>query len=331
MSFEEVLGQEKIIKRFESAIAGGRLAHGFIFAGPRGCGKTTLALALARRLLCDGSAAAGCGCRQCAKLRLDAEGQVSHGDVYILAPHVQTIRVEDIRNELIDRVQLRPVEGKYKVFIMQEAERMAPAASNAFLKTLEEPPTDTIIILESRRPELFLDTIRSRCQTVWLSPLPEERFIDALKEREPDLRVRDARILFSFTEGSLGEAIRLTEDDWLPRAEEFINLLNSGNEIDPFDFAEQAAKKTSGTNLESQRREILILLDFAVERLRNDLTELPSSDERSTPARLRDTESAINRLYSAKEQIRANMRVESVLERLKRDFAGRVLLRTGKG
>jgi len=96
MSFEEVLGHEQTISRLESAIAGGRLAHGFIFAGPRGCGKTTLALALARRLLCKSSAPEDCDCPQCRKLRLTESGSVNHADVHLPRPVVgnQAVRRE---------------------------------------------------------------------------------------------------------------------------------------------------------------------------------------------------------------------------------------------
>jgi DNA polymerase-3 subunit delta' len=324
VSFDGVLGQEHIIKRFESAIKRGRLAHGFIFAGPRGSGKTTLALALARRLLCDKKNKPGCDCSQCAKLVMDENGIVSHGDVHILAPEVQTIRVELIRKELLDRVPLRPVEGKYKFFIIQEAERMAPAASNAFLKTLEEPPTNTIIILESRRPELFLDTIHSRCQTVRLAPLDEETFFSELRSREEAVNTESARFLWRFTGGALGEALRLTAEEWLTKGDEFIGLLDPENESDPFEFAETYAHKTKRSTLEEQRRYISILLDFTIERLRLRLRDLCKSKDTQAEADVEEVEDALSRLFHAKELIRSNVKVESALERLARRFPAHV-------
>lgn len=168
LTFDSVVGQQHIVSTLEHAITEGRLSHAYLFCGPRGTGKTTMARILAKALLCRNAEAAraegasGClpdgACEEC---ELIAEG--NHPDVYELDAASRT-GVDNVREEIINSVNFAPVRGKYKIYIIDEVHMLTTAAFNALLKTLEEPPAHVIFVLCTTDPQKILETILSRCQ-----------------------------------------------------------------------------------------------------------------------------------------------------------------------
>ncbi len=158
--FEDVVGQEPIERTLKNALAQDKVSHAYLFCGPRGTGKTTTARLLAKALLCqngptpdpDGT------CEDC---MLIAEG--THPDVYELDAASRT-GVENVREEIISRVQFAPTRGRYKVYIIDEVHMLSTAAFNALLKTLEEPPSHVVFLLCTTDPQKVPETIHSRCQ-----------------------------------------------------------------------------------------------------------------------------------------------------------------------
>lgn len=168
LTFDSVVGQQHIVSTLEHAIAEGRLSHAYLFCGPRGTGKTTMARILAKALLCRNAEAAraegASGCMPdgtCEECELIAEG--SHPDVYELDAASRT-GVDNVREEIINSVNFAPVRGKYKIYIIDEVHMLTTAAFNALLKTLEEPPAHVIFVLCTTDPQKILETILSRCQ-----------------------------------------------------------------------------------------------------------------------------------------------------------------------
>ena len=168
LTFESVVGQQHIVSTLEHAVAEGRLSHAYLFCGPRGTGKTTMARILAKALLCEkaegarATGATGCNpdgtCPECTAI---AEG--THPDVYELDAASRT-GVDNVREEIINSVSFAPVRGAYKVYIIDEVHMLTTQAFNALLKTLEEPPSHVIFVLCTTDPQKILETILSRCQ-----------------------------------------------------------------------------------------------------------------------------------------------------------------------
>lgn len=168
LTFDSVVGQQHIVSTLEHAITEGRLSHAYLFCGPRGTGKTTMARILAKALLCRNAEAAraegASGCipdGTCEECELIAEG--NHPDVYELDAASRT-GVDNVREEIINSVNFAPVRGKYKIYIIDEVHMLTTAAFNALLKTLEEPPAHVIFVLCTTDPQKILETILSRCQ-----------------------------------------------------------------------------------------------------------------------------------------------------------------------
>ncbi len=156
-SFDDVVGQKHIVQTLKNAISKNRIAHAYLFCGPRGTGKTSIAKIFARTLNCTGE---NPPCMECENCRLSLSG--THPDI-IEIDAASNNGVDEVRS-LIDRVGYAPLEGKYKVYIIDEVHMMTSGAFNALLKTIEEPPAHVIFIFATTEPHKVLPTILSRCQ-----------------------------------------------------------------------------------------------------------------------------------------------------------------------
>jgi DNA polymerase-3 subunit delta' len=163
-------------ERLEAGIASGDIAHAWLLLGPSGSGKRVAATCLAAAVNCTESPGHGCGsCSSCLRTL-----RHRHPDAHHIVPEGPLIPVDTVRDVLTDASR-SPFEGRYKVFVIEEADRMNPSAQNALLKTLEEPQPDTIFALISDREEELLDTIRSRCRVLRLDPVPEAKVVELLE------------------------------------------------------------------------------------------------------------------------------------------------------
>ena len=175
--FEDVVGQEHVEKTLMNAIAEGSVAHAYLFCGPRGTGKTTSARLLAKALLCEnGPTVFPDGtCMQCAEI-----AQGTHPDVNELDAASRT-GVDNVREEIIGRVNFAPTRGRYKIYIIDEVHMLSTAAFNALLKTLEEPPDHVVFILCTTDPHKVPETIQSRCQRFDFRRFSIEEIVSYLK------------------------------------------------------------------------------------------------------------------------------------------------------
>ena len=174
--FQDVVGQEHIERTIKNAIAQDKVSHAYLFTGPRGTGKTTTARLLAKALLCEkGPTAEPDG--TCDDCEMIAAGE--HPDVYELDAASRT-GVENVREEIIGRVQFAPTRGRYKVYIIDEVHMLSTAAFNALLKTLEEPPSHVVFILATTDPQKVPETIHSRCQRFDFRRISTEAMVSRL-------------------------------------------------------------------------------------------------------------------------------------------------------
>jgi DNA polymerase-3 subunit delta' len=259
--FEGIIGhdfQKNILKR---AARDNMASHSYLYAGPDGVGKKLMALEFAKLLNCLGSMDSpdeGCGCSSCRKI-----DRGIHPDVVLIEfTGVKNIKVDQVREEIEEKLYLRPFEGRYKIVIVDEAERMNHNAQNAFLKTLEEPPRDSVIILLSSRPESLLPTLRSRCQTVVFNPLPEEIVAGLLTERG-GMSTEEAVLYAKLSGGSIGKALGFDKEMMEWRKDLLTGLVsirrNSASDISELsELLSSGASQTETERLELGFRFILL-------------------------------------------------------------------------
>lgn len=174
--FNDIIGQEPIKKHLQTALAQNNVSHAYLFCGDSGSGRHTLAKAFARALLCEQPTPDHDACGHC-KSCLQA-ASANHPDIRVITHEKFNIRVDEIREQLNNDIQIKPYSSKYKVYIIPDAHRMNEQAQNALLKTLEEPPAYAVIILLSDNESALLPTIVSRCITLQMKPVSEKDIAD---------------------------------------------------------------------------------------------------------------------------------------------------------
>ena len=211
-TFGSFLGNAPVVHIVRGALARNRLPHAIIFAGPSGVGKRTLAWLVAQRINCLSPAGEdACGaCRSCLKIISDLvradNGQAgNHPDIREIRPEGTVIRIEQIR-ALINEVAFEPFEARYRFAILDGADQMKTETANSLLKTLEEPPSRTYLILITSNPYSLLPTIRSRCRLLQFGGLPQqeiEEYLIGVQKFDSN----EARLAAFFSNGSLGAAL----------------------------------------------------------------------------------------------------------------------------
>ncbi len=208
-TFEEVAGQKHIVQTLKNALHGNKMAHAYLFCGPRGTGKTSMAKLLAKALNCEEGL--GHQCNKCANCLSINDG--SHPDV-IEIDAASNNGVDEVR-DLIDKVKYSPIKGRYKVYIIDEVHMMTPGAFNALLKTLEEPPSHVIFILATTEAHKILPTIISRCQRYDFSKVDDKslknRIIDVLTQENTIYEDDAIDMIISLSDGGVRDALSILD------------------------------------------------------------------------------------------------------------------------
>jgi DNA polymerase-3 subunit delta' len=207
--FLDIIGHEQIIEHLQNAIRLDKVSHAYILNGPDGSGKMMLAEAFAMALQCEGEGARPCmKCRSCHQTAEHNQPDI----IYVSHEKPNTIGVDDIRVQINNQIVIKPYSSRYKVYIVDEAEKMNQQAQNALLKTIEEPPKYAVILLLTTNAESFLPTILSRCISLNLKTVREEIIKSYLMKRYqiPDYQ---ADVCAAFSQGNVGKAIELASSE----------------------------------------------------------------------------------------------------------------------
>jgi len=219
MSFKDILGHPKAVSILQNALRNDRLAHAYLFHGMDGIGKRTLALTFAKALNCSQGAFDSCDSfLSC--LKTDHK---NHPDIERIEAQGAFIRIDAVK-DLQERMKFRPMEGRKRVAILKNADRLNNAAANALLKTLEEPSASNLLILVTARPYQLPLTILSRCQQIRFNPLPQDTIAQLLKERF-SLETSQALLLAAASGGSMGKALDLNRESFLTLKSEVLDYL----------------------------------------------------------------------------------------------------------
>ncbi|MBE5872363.1 MAG: DNA polymerase III subunit delta [Lachnospiraceae bacterium] len=215
-TFQDIIGQKQLVEHFEHAISSGKISHAYIINGERSSGKEFIAGVFAQALQCEAEGIEPCN--ECHSCKQAVSG--NHPDI-IKVTHEKpnTIGVEDIRTRINNDIGIKPYSGPYKIYIMNEGEKMTVQAQNALLKTIEEPPAYAIILILTTNLDALLPTVLSRCVVLNMKPVSDELVKKYLME---ELRIPEykADVCVAFARGNVGKAKALAA------SEEFDNIKN---------------------------------------------------------------------------------------------------------
>lgn len=319
--FKDIVGHEQIIEHLKTAIEMGKVSHAYILNGPDLSGKMMIAEAFARALLCEKQDPDGCGeCRSCRQ----SDDRNNPDIIYVKHDKPNTISVDDIRTQLNNDIVIKPYSNQYKIYIVDEAEKMNQQAQNALLKTIEEPPAYAVIMLLTTNADSFLQTIRSRCITLNLKSVKNDVIKSYLmtEKKIPDYQ---ADVCAAFAQGVVGKAIKLaSSDDFNELKESALSLIKRLDDIDLYEMGE-AIKQISDYKLQVQDYFDLITVwyrDVLYMKATNDVNGLIFKDEvydikkRASKHSYHGIETIIEALDKAKLRINANVNFDLVIELL---------------
>ena len=317
--YDKILGHENIIKQLKTAVKNDKVSNAYIFNGEDGCGKAMIARAFAEALLCEMHSGEGCGqCHMCLQTASDNNPDI----VWVKHEKPASIGVDDVREQLVDDIQIKPYNGGRKVYIIDEAEKMTTQAQNAILKTIEEPPEYGVIIFLTNNAQTFLPTIISRCVIFNLKPLRTAQ-IKTYLMREYKVPEYQAKICAAYSQGRLGKAINMaTSDDFAEIRDEAVRLVKN---IYTYDVPRliDAVKKVSDYKItindyidiiEMWYRDVLL---FKVTKDANNLVfteELKAIRQQATKSSYEGIENILNGCEVAKARLKANVNFDLAME-----------------
>ena len=319
--FGDIVGHEQIITHLRSAIALDMVSHAYILNGPEYSGKMMLAEAFAMALQCEGEGERPClegrSCRQ-------AMDHNQPDIIYVSHEKPNTIGVDDIRTQINNDIVIKPYSSRYKVYIVDEAEKMNQQAQNALLKTIEEPPAYAVILLLTTNADSFLQTILSRCITLNLKAVKEEVIRDYLMKHYqiPDYQ---ADVCAAFSQGNVGKAVQLaSSEDFGELKASVLQLVKRLDDIDLYEFG-GAIKQIGEYKLQINDYFDLITIwfrDVLYMKATNDVNGLIFKDEvydikrQAAKRSYQGIEIILKALDTAKLRLNANVNFDLTLELL---------------
>ena len=320
-AFEKVIGHEQIIEHFQNAIRLNKISHAYILNGEEGAGKRLLAHLFSMTLQCEKKEASPCGeCRSCKQ----TEGHNQPDVIWVTHEKPASIGVEDVRGQVVGDMQIKPYSSPYKIYIIDEAEKLTVQAQNALLKTIEEPPAYGIVIFLTTNKDSFLPTILSRCVVLDLRPAANEAIMRYLMEqvRVPDYK---AKICVAFAQGNVGKAVKLASSENFDEMKQHVIKLLKNTETmrisELLDYLKDISdyKENIYDYLDLMLVWFRDVLLFKVTKDANVLVlreEMSAISERAGKSSYEGLEEIITALDKAKARLRANVNFELAMELL---------------
>lgn len=319
--FQDIIGQEQIKEHLQNALSTGKISHAYIINGEKSSGKEFIAKIYAMALQCEQEGVEPCNeCRSCKQTLSKNQPDI----IYVSHEKPNTISVDDIRAQVNNDVAIKPYSSKYKVYIINEAEKMTPQAQNAILKTLEEPPAYAVILLLVSNMNSLLPTILSRCVTLNMKPVRDELIRKYLME---ELQVPDykANVCVGFARGNVGKAKLLASSEEFENIKaEALSLLKYIKEMEMQEIV-AAIKKINEYKLEIQDYFDIIAIwyrDVLMFKATMDANQLIFRDEIQTLRKIaarcsyEGIEKVIQALSTAKKRLEANVNFDLLMELL---------------
>src|SRR4051812_9707658 len=330
VSLASIIGHRRIVSLLSRAVAHDTLPPSLLLAGPAGIGKRRIALAVAATLNClqpRQTADLECdACGECSSCRRIARGV--HPDVLLIEPgDTGTIKIEQIR-DAVDRSGFRPFEGRRRVVIIDEADAMMPAAQNALLKTLEEPPSASVFLLLSSLPDALLSTVQSRCPRLRLAPLAPTEVAEVLV-RDHGYADADARAAAADADGSVGRALSAEAEDLTEARSAAQRILEqAARTSDPSRLVDAVKDVVGRKGSSASERDQLAACLRAVASLLRDLGLLAVDADRATLANsdLQRQLEALSRSYDADRTTKAYTAIDQALAALERNASPKVVV-----
>lgn len=319
--FHDILGHEQIIAHLQNAIEEDKVSHAYIFNGPEASGKMMLAEAFAMALQCEGEGKRPClECRSCRQAADHNQPDI----IYVSHEKPNTIGVDDIRTQINNDIDIKPYSSRYKVYIVDEAQKMNQQAQNALLKTIEEPPAYAIILLLTTNADSFLQTILSRCITLNLKAVKEDKIKEYLMKHYqiPDYQ---ADICAAFSQGNVGKAIQLASSKEFGELKaSVLQLMKRLEDIDLYEMT-GAVKQIAEYKLSVNDYFDLMMIwfrDVLYLKATNDVDGLIFKDEvydikkQAAKRSYQGIETILEALEKAKIRLNANVNFDLVIELL---------------
>lgn len=319
--FKDIVGNEQIIEHLQNAIVLGKVSHAYILNGPEKSGKMMIAEAFAMALQCEGEGEHPClNCRSCRQAMDHNQPDI----IYVSHEKPNTIGVDDIRTQINNDIDIKPYSSRYKVYIVDEAQKMNQQAQNALLKTIEEPPAYAVILLLTTNADSFLQTILSRCITLNMKTVKAEVIRDYLMKQYkiPDYQ---ADVCAAFSQGNVGKAIQLaSSEDFGELKASVLQLMKRLDEIDVYEMT-AAVKQISEYKLVVNDYFDLMTIwfrDVLYMKATNDVNGLIFKDEvydikkQAAKRSYQGIETILQALETAKVRLNANVNFDLVIELL---------------
>ncbi len=319
--FADIVGHEQIIEHFTNAISMGKVSHAYILNGQDKSGKNMLAEAFAMALQCEKGESTPClTCHSCKQALNHNQPDI----IYVKHEKPNTLSVDDIREQINHDIDVKPYSSPYKIYIVDEAEKMNIQAQNAILKTIEEPPKYAVILLLTTNADAFLPTIRSRCVTLNLKAVPDKVILKYLMEERgvPDYQ---AKVCVAFAQGNVGKAIALaSSENFNELKAAAVQLMKRIKDIELYELGE-AVKQISEYKLQINDYFDIMMIwyrDMLVYKATMDVNTLIFKDEvydikkQASKSSYNGIETILEALEKAKQRLNANVNFELVMELL---------------
>lgn len=318
---KKIIGEELIIEHFNKAITHNKISHSYILNGESGMGKKTLANYFAMAIQCEGQDGTPCGkCTSCKQAMSN-----NHPDiVYVTHEKDTVIAVDEIRQQLVSDILIKPYKSNHKVYIVDDAQKMNVATQNAVLKTIEEPPEYGVIIFLTTNADMFLQTILSRCIRLNLKPLSKQVIKEYLM-RECQVPDYKAEVMASFSGGNMGKAIRLaSSENFNEMKDEIVHLLKYVNDMEVYEMV-LASKAATAYKMNIDDYIDMFSLwfrDVLLYKASMEVDELLFRDEvsiikeQASKASYQGIESILTALDKVKVRLKANVNYELTMELL---------------